>query len=94
MILQNVSVPAPIVSFLPFRVFDGYEPSVEPCQSTDGLGIAYTTETGRSMAWPGAVVDEHTVVVDTIDDFFPYSSVTPGILGPQREVVRHGSQYT
>jgi hypothetical protein len=94
MVLQGVSVPTPIVSFLSLRVFDGCESSVEPCQSLDGLGIAYTTETGQSMAWPGAVVDEHTIVVDTINDFFPYSSVAPGILGPQREVVRRGSQYT
>jgi hypothetical protein len=45
------------------------------------------------MTWPGAV-DEHTVVVDTIDDFIPYPSITPGVLDPQREVVHKRSQCT
>ena len=39
-------------------------------------------------------MDDHTVVVDTIDDFFPYSLITPGVLDPQREVVHERDQYT
>ena len=46
------------------------------------------------MVQLGTTVDDHTAVVDTIDDFFPYSLITPGVLGPQRKVVHHGSQCT
>jgi hypothetical protein len=93
-ILQNVSVPTPIVSLLSLRVFDGCEPSVEFCQSLDDFRIACITETTQSMTQPGAAMDEHTVIVDTVDDLFPQSSITPGVLDPQRGVVHNGSQCT
>jgi hypothetical protein len=46
------------------------------------------------MAWLVTTVDDHTAIVDTIDDFFPYSLITPGVLGLQCKVVHHGSQCT
>jgi len=51
--LQNISVPAPIVSLFSLRVLDGCEPSVESCQLLNGLWIAYVTETNRSMVVDG-----------------------------------------
>ena len=39
--LQNVSISTPIVSFLPLSVLDGRKPSVEPCQSLNGLKVPY-----------------------------------------------------
>ena len=92
--LQNIPGPAPVVSPFSFCVVDGSEPSVEPCQLLDGLRIAYIMETkwndmidGRT----GVVADGHTVVVDTIDYFFPHPSITSSVFGPQREVVNHRS---
>ena len=46
------------------------------------------------MVGPGGATDEHTVVIDTVNDFFPHPSISSGILGLQREVVSYGSQYT
>ena len=42
---------------------------------------------------PGGAADEHTVVVDTVNDFIPHSSIAPSVFGLQYEVINHGSQY-
>jgi len=80
--LQNISVPAPIVSFFPLRILDGREPSVKPRQPLNGLGVACITGELVDAGPAVALVDEHTAVVDTIDDFVPQSSVTSPIFGP------------
>ena len=38
--------------------------------------------------------NEHTIIIDTINDFVSHSSITSGIFSLQREVENHGSQYT
>jgi len=43
-LLQNISVPAPIISPFPLRVLDCREPSVKPCQPLNGLGITYVMD--------------------------------------------------
>ena len=42
----------------------------------------------------GGAADKHTIIIDTIDDFVPYSSITSSVFSLQREVENHGSQYT
>ena len=42
--LQNISVPAPIISFLSLRVLDRRESPIESRQPLDRLWIAYVTE--------------------------------------------------
>ena len=93
--LQNISVPAPVISLFSLRVLDSREPSVELRQPLDGLGITYVVETNQPMAGLlGITADEHTFVVHTVDNFIPHSLITPSIFGPQHEVVQRGSQYT
>ena len=45
------------------------------------------------MARPGGAAHEHTVVIDTVNDFFPHSSISLGIFGLQRDVISYGSQH-
>ena len=82
-LLQNIAITAPIVSFLSLRVLDRREPSVESCQPLYRLGIACVTEINQPIAGTGIPTDEHTFVVDTIDNFIPYSLIASNILCPQ-----------
>ena len=90
-VLQNIPVPAPVVSLFSLRVLDSREPSVKSCQPLDGLEITYVAKPRWSMTGIGVAVDGHTTVVDTIDYFFPHSLITSSVFGPQCEVVNHGS---